>query len=251
MSSKRRQGEVQDLPTTGLQAALESAIASKGSEELALLYLIDNFDFNLDALKRCMQGSYCCCLQSTDNTVSRISAEQGLQVSFSKVKYPDIAPFVGLGPSQCCRDAPTFEMKLARLPTALFKRIVEDVELIMKQYGPPDSHCNEEARSRIFAPVSLLCGRLSEYMLWFTNQQLFNRTVAQFSLLLSNTPDSIIPGRLATKGRIEYHFKAFGALATILFIEVKLQTGSDEEYCDAIAHVIAESDGKRPTRHLR
>ena len=83
-------------------------------------------------------------------------------------------------------------------------------------------------------------------MLWLTvtNQQLFNRTVAQFNSLLSNTPESIIPDRMATKGRIQYHFKAFGALTTILFIELKRQTGSDEERCDAIAQLIAESNGK-------
>jgi hypothetical protein len=67
--------------------------------------------------------------------------------------------------------------------------------------------------------------------------------VAQFGLLIANTPESTIPGRMTTKGRIEYHFKVFGAL-TILFIEVKLEIGSADELHDAIAQVIAESDGK-------
>jgi hypothetical protein len=248
MSRKRRQGEVKDLPTTGLQAALESAITSQGSAELALLYLIENFGFSLDELESRLQGSYCSCLQVTPLNVLR--TEKRLQVSFSKVKYPDVAPLVGLDFSQGFHDAPTFEMKLARLPTRLFKEIVEDVQLILKQYGPPDYHCNERASSRFFAPVSLLCGQLSEYVLWLTNQQLFNRTVAQFSSLLSNTPESTIPGRMATKGRMEYHYTAFGAL-TILFIEVKLLIGNAEEFHDAIAQVIAESVGKRLPCHLR
>ena len=71
MSSKRRQGQVdEDSPTTGLQAALESAITSQGSAELALLYLIDHYDFNLDALKSRMQGS--CRCRSTTVTVNTI-----------------------------------------------------------------------------------------------------------------------------------------------------------------------------------
>jgi hypothetical protein len=83
--------------------------------------------------------------------------------------------------------------------------------------------------------------------LWLTNQQLFNRTVAQFELLISNTPESTIPGRMTTKGRIEYHFKVFGAV-TILFIEVKLEMGSADERYDAMAQVIAESDTQHASR---
>jgi len=61
--------------------------------------------------------------------------------------------------------------------------------------------------------------------------------------------ESTIPGRMMTKGRIEYHFKVFGAL-TILFTEIKLEIGSADELHDTIAQVIAESDGKRASRHL-
>jgi hypothetical protein len=174
--------------------------------------------------------------------------EKGLQVNFSKLKYGDIAPFVGLDPSLGCMDAPPFEVKLARLPTQLFRQIVEDIQLVMKQYGPPDDHLNVEARSRFLAPVSLLRSQLSENKLCLNNQQLFNHTVAQFGLLISNTLESTIPGRMTTRGRIEYHFKVFGAL-TFLFVEVKLEIGSAEERHNAIAQVIAESDSKCASHH--
>ena len=82
-------------------------------------------------------------------------AEKGLHVSFSKVEYTRIAPYVGLDPSGNARDAPTFPLHRARLPTSLFKEIVQDVQLIMKQYGPPVDHQNEEARSRFLVPVSI------------------------------------------------------------------------------------------------
>ena len=48
---------------------------------------------------------------------------------------------------------------------------------------------------------------------------------------------------MTTKGRIEYHFLAFGGLC-ILFIEVKIVLGTAAERRNAIAHVIAEFDGQ-------
>ena len=80
--------------------------------------------------------------------------ESGLNVSFSKVKYRDIAPRVGLSPELGGRDMETFEIHRARIPTSLFKEIVQDIEIAMKQYGEPVQHKNEEARSRFLAPVS-------------------------------------------------------------------------------------------------
>ena len=50
-------------------------------------------------------------------------------------------------------------------------------------------------------------------------------------------------GRITTRGKIEYHFKTFGAL-TVVFVEAKLKIGSDEERMNAIAQVIAECDGQ-------
>lgn len=51
-----------------------------------------------------------------------------------------------------------------------------------------------------------------------------------------------MPGRMTTRGRIDYQFRVCGAL-TILFIEVKPQTGSGDERLNAVAQVIAEADG--------
>src|SRR5882757_8412406 len=71
------------------------------------------------------------------------------------------------------------------------------------------------------------------------NRQVFNHLVKQFTFQLRNNPETIIGG---TQGRIEYFFKIFGAIAT-LFIEMKLDVGNDKERLEAIAQVIAESDG--------
>jgi hypothetical protein len=68
------------------------------------------------------------------------------------VTYGVIAPYVGLEPKGGCRDASTFAVDRARIPTPLFQKIVEDIQLMMKQYGPPIDHQNEKARSRFLAP---------------------------------------------------------------------------------------------------
>lgn len=47
---------------------------------------------------------------------------------------------------------------------------------------------------------------------------------------------------MTMRGRIEYHFKCFGG-CTVLFIEMKLVTGTAKERVNAIAQVIAECDG--------
>lgn len=51
-----------------------------------------------------------------------------------------------------------------------------------------------------------------------------------------------MPGRLTTKGRIEYQFKVCGAL-TVLFVEVKYKLASGTDRLNAVAQVIAEADG--------
>jgi hypothetical protein len=66
--------------------------------------------------------------------------------------------------------------------------------------------------------------------------------VGLFSGLLYNTPESLLEGKIAIKGRMEYQFKTFGGI-TVLFIEVKLNIGSLSERLNCVAQVIAEADG--------
>ena len=79
--------------------------------------------------------------------------EQDLNVSFSKVKYRDIAPRVGLDPNLAAKDMTSFEVFRARIPTSMFEAIVGDLDIIMNQYGDPTELDNEEARSKCLAPV--------------------------------------------------------------------------------------------------
>ena len=51
-------------------------------------------------------------------------------------------------------DIKTFELHCSCIPTTLFKSIVQDLDLLMVQYGPPIMHQTEEARPRFVSPVS-------------------------------------------------------------------------------------------------
>jgi hypothetical protein len=55
-TKKRRRGELEHLPASQLEATLGSTILSRGSAELALDYLIDRYNFDLDALKAKLVG---------------------------------------------------------------------------------------------------------------------------------------------------------------------------------------------------
>ena len=74
-------------------------------------------------------------------------------MSLSDVKFSDVAHFVGLEPYNLLRGIKIFELQRSRIPTALFKTIVRDMDLMFMQYGRPWEHLNEEASSRFIAPV--------------------------------------------------------------------------------------------------
>lgn len=175
---------------------------------------------------------YSCCSFRFRADHSRLTA-RGLGLSFSRVTYADIARYIGLDPANMFLDAPIFVLDRARTPTPLFKQIIEDMNLALNQFDPPDQHRTEEARSRFLAPVHPTCYCTSANLL----TQTMNRLVAQFHLLIQTTLESIMQGRITTKGRVEYQSKVCGAL-TILFVEVKLRLGSYDERLNAIAQVV-------------
>ncbi|KAF8332067.1 uncharacterized protein EI90DRAFT_3123141 [Cantharellus anzutake] len=155
---------------------------------------------------------------SLDVQIEDDDSEHGVGVGFSKVTYDDVAPLVGLEPWNALKDIGTFEIHRSRIPTDLFKSIVMDIDILLMQHGPPHEHKTEEARSRFFSPI-------------------FNHLVKEFTFTLRNDPETT-----ATQGRIEYYFKAFGAVA-VLFIEIQPKVFNDEERLKAIAQVIAKGDG--------
>ena len=58
-------------------------------------------------------------------------SEKGLNVSFSNVKFIDIAPFVNLDYIRNLGDALLFDLRGSRTPTELFKDIVSDMDVLL------------------------------------------------------------------------------------------------------------------------
>jgi hypothetical protein len=170
--------------------------------------------------------------------------EDRVNFSFSNVKYGQIAPLVGLEPSRIMNDIETFGLHRSRIPTKLFKLIVEDIDVMLVQYGPPIEHETEVARSRFLSPVS--ASHFSDHRpptnLNFY-PEIFNRLIAVFGFAFRNLPESAIKGRITTKGRVEHYFQTMGSIA-VFFLEIKYRIGSGKERLDAIAQVIAECDGQ-------
>ncbi|KAI9772380.1 MAG: hypothetical protein M1839_002459 [Geoglossum umbratile] len=197
------QGSQKSLSGEDLIIQVSRMVKDRARAELIALELMEEYNFDFHEFKRLLK-------------------DNNLEVSFSRVRYQDIAPKVGLQPYSDGLDIPTFPIFQARLSNDLFRKILEDIQLFTYQYRPLPLHDTEEARSRF----------LSAY---------FNRIVGLFSGLIYNTPESMLEGKIASKGRIEYQFKTFGGV-TVLFIEVKLSIGSLRERLDCIAQVIAEAD---------
>jgi len=219
---------------------------NKGKAELMILELMRKFSFDLSDLRKLLRR------EANKSQVTRliyiqliVATENDLNVSFSKVQYVDIAPRVGLDPRKRGEDIPTFEMFHARLPKASFPIIIGDLRRLEKQYGSMAKHENEEARSRYLSGVGNPSNFRNPTVIGkslLTSRQFFNEIVALFSGLLFNTPETILEGRLATKGRIEYQFKTYGGI-TVVFIEVKLELGGLTERLNCLAQVIVECDG--------
>jgi hypothetical protein len=78
--------------------------------------------------------------------------DKGLHVNFSNLKYLDVAPRVGLKLELAGSDMTTFEIHRARIPTSLFGRIIDDLQVVMKRYGEPTPNKKGECL-RYLAPV--------------------------------------------------------------------------------------------------
>jgi hypothetical protein len=82
-----------------------------------------------------------------------MSTAEKLKVAFSKVTYKQVAPYVWLNPNGNGQDIRHIDVFRSRVPTNMFAGIMEDVKNALTQYGPLESHDNEETRSRFISSV--------------------------------------------------------------------------------------------------
>jgi hypothetical protein len=120
----------------GLRVLLYCAITSHGSAEVALLHIMKQYFINdVGALQQVLEGPSSILLFFSEMIWVRIPSLED-QINFSNVRYEHIAPLVGLDPNFEMDDIGTFDLYRSRIPTALFKSIVQDIDVMLVQYGP-------------------------------------------------------------------------------------------------------------------
>ncbi|KAG8990184.1 hypothetical protein FRB90_001873 [Tulasnella sp. 427] len=184
-------------------AALDNAIKTYESAELAVLHLMGQYDINWYQLKRLIDS-------------------RGLDVSFARVTWDQVAPLVGILACYGLSRVPTFDLERARIPNYVFKEIITVIGWNKLAYLSLRSHQNEEAHSRYLSPV-------------------FIRLTALFRSAVVATPETILESRIATQGRVEHQFCTMNGI-TLLLIEVKYKVGTPTDRLNAVAQVIAEAD---------
>ena len=144
--------EDEKLPIEDLRTGLSSLISNYESAESALLWLLSAYRFDRNILRKSLRGLWLlfvfyisCALIS--------SVGERVDGSFANVTFEDMAEFVELNPRLELDDIGTFNLHRSRIPTDLFQSIVEDMDVVLVQYGPPSAQNNEEATSRFLSPV--------------------------------------------------------------------------------------------------
>lgn len=134
-------------------SALGDFIKAGDSVGAAILRLIHKYDFNFHFLERLIEGKMELPRSGLGQYLDCVTTAKGLDVSFYRVGFEVVAPLVGLRPEVGLRDASSFPVYRARIPNRLFARIIDDIQVMTNNYGPLLEHENEEATSRVIAPV--------------------------------------------------------------------------------------------------
>ncbi|KZT51840.1 hypothetical protein CALCODRAFT_487590 [Calocera cornea HHB12733] len=199
-TARIRRNGFQTLAYAELKDVFEATLRMEGSAEAAVTRLMCLYNFEVGVMKT-------------------ILAERGLFLDFSRATYASLARKVGLDASFSMQDTPTFPLHRARIPTSLFKEIVGDIEMAVKQYGLPHELDNEPTRSRFIASI-------------------FARLSSHFELLLHTSLDNSTGSRFSDD-RVQYTWRMLGQIAIVL-VHNRDEEISGHDHLNAIAHVIAE-----------
>lgn len=127
-----------------------------------------------------------------DRTTGSFSAAEYDQIAHHFWKKDDTLSHLARG-----HDILVLPLQFCRIPMALFKEIVADVDRAKLQYGEFQQHANEEARQRFVAT-------------WF------DRLVTAFHGGVQNKPESVMSGRISTGGRVEFQYHVAGSCVMML-----------------------------------
>lgn len=103
----KRKFEDEELPIEDCRTGLSSLISNYESAEAALLWLLNAYRFDRNVLRKSVR-------------------DKRAEPNFYNVNFEDMAEFVELNPRLELDDIGTFNLHRSRIPTDLFRSIVED-----------------------------------------------------------------------------------------------------------------------------
>ncbi|RDB15418.1 hypothetical protein Hypma_004191 [Hypsizygus marmoreus] len=204
----RRTRSLPHLHASDIDAVFKAMLTeSDDSPERAVVALMNKYNFSFPML-----------LLYLEDNLER-------QINFSILTSRDI---------ETCLNQPfnlrylsQFQVHRARLPTSVFKDIISDMDLLMRQFaGPMWLSTYVEERARSIAPI-------------------FNRIAGQFNSHIANSLESVMTsflkeGIVKDRDRLVSRFKAFGIIVLVV-IEIRTMPIGDAYY-DCLAHLFAECD---------
>ena len=135
------EGEIENV-RTGLFSLISNYEAAE-----AALWLLNAYRFDRNVSRKSLRGLLLLFVfYASFMLMSSVN-------NFSDAKFEDMAEFVELNPRLELNDIGTFDLHRSRIPTDLFRSIVEDMDVLLVQYGPLPAHKNEEAASRFLSTV--------------------------------------------------------------------------------------------------
>lgn len=148
--------------------------------------------------------------------------------SFSAIAWEDVFPSFATHLDTTYyndhRSIPGYLLKRSRVPISVFESLLGDLDVARRNIGERETLENEAAVQLAIHPIP-------------------NTLLSLFHGRLTNMPEHLMKGQMASSGRCEFTITFHGRLV-LLFIELKHSLAvSNENHANIIAQVLAEADG--------
>jgi hypothetical protein len=148
--------------------------------------------------------------------------------SFSSITWQDVfpsfAPNLDTTYYSDHRSIPGYLLKRSRVLISIFETLLAELDVARRNVGERGTLENEAAVQLAIHPIP-------------------NTVLSLFHGRLTNMPEHLMKGQMASSGRCEFTVTFHGRLV-LLFIELKHSLAvSNEDHADMVAQVLAEADG--------
>lgn len=251
-------GKVKTRPTTTrltlssasnvLDAFLREDLSGSGDEvsEEAFLELLARYDIHVSELSSFVSSEYSLLSRPAGYAIAKglnwlkIAVEQ-LDSLFTAVTYNQAARCFWLDPSRGGEDMRFLEIYRSRIPSHIFKGIVDSWDMAITQYGPLQGH-GEVARPRVITTVIYFLQRKTWGQLGANNSQLFEKMGAVFKSAVISKPGGLL-NRSSIRPRFRKQYEILQELSNVVFLQVSRELASGSSALDVKAWLLAECSG--------